>query len=508
MEVLLLVLTISLPLLLLFKLGNYYVSNLNPRPPGPRGLPLIGDMHKFDTLNTHLYLYKLSQKHGPLMSLQLGSVRILVISSARAAKEVFKYHDLCFSSRPTSLSLQKISYNGSDIAFAPYSLYWRDMRKLCTLHLFSSQRSQSFQPIREGEVARMVRAIRDEAAAGSSIVNLSKTLTTLTSSVIFRITFGKRYDEEEEYGSMNDTQNKISSKFHWVLTETQANLSSLFLADCFPVMGHLIDRLSGAWSRLEKSCNEIDAIYQQLIDEYLHTSGTASTQDGSILDILLQMKKDSSDFTLDHIKAILMNVLVAATDASAAAVVWAMTLLIKNPAPMKQVQQEVRDLMGKKGFVDENDVQKLVYLKAVVKEAMRLHPPSPLLLPRETIDKCVINGYQIEAKTRVYVNAYGIGRDPECWDNPDEFLPERFMNSSIDFRGQHFELIPFGTGRRICPGISMGVATTELALANLLYSFNWELPPGKDRKDIDMAALPGITMHKKNHLCLVPVIVN
>ncbi|WOH00909.1 hypothetical protein DCAR_0520285 [Daucus carota subsp. sativus] len=508
MEVLLLVLTISLPLLFLFKLTNYYVRKLNNRPPGPRGLPLIGDMHNFDTLNTHLYLYKLSHKYGPLMSFQLGSVPILVISSARAAKEVFKYHDLCFSSRPSSVGLQKISYNGLDIAFAPYSLYWKDMRKLLTLHLFSSQRSQSFQPIREGKVARMVKAIRDEAATSSSTVNLSKIITTLASSVMFRIAFGKRYDEEEEYGARNDTKNKISSKFHWLLTETQANLSSLFLADCFPVMGHLIDRLSGTWSRLEKSCHEIDAIYQQLIDEYLHTySGTASTQDGSILDILLQMKRDSSDFTFDHIKAILMNVLVAGTDTSAAAVVWAMSLLIKNPTPMKKVQQEVRELIGEKGFVDENDVQKLVYLKAVVKEAMRLHPPSPLI-PRETIDKCVINGYEIEAKTRVYVNAYAIGRDPECWNNPDEFLPERFENSSIDFRGQHFELIPFGTGRRICPGISMGVATTELALANLLYSFNWELPPGEDRKDIDMAALPGMTVHKKNHLCLVPVIVN
>ena len=171
---------------------------------------------------------------------------------------------------------------------------------------------------------------------------------------------------------------------------------------------------------------------------------------------------------------------------------------------MKKAQKEVREVTGEKGFVAENDVQKLVYLKAVVKEAMRLNPPIPLLIPRQTIEKCMINGYDIEAKTLVYVNAYAIGKDPECWENPNEFLPERFMMSSIDFKGQDFELIPFGVGRRICPGMAMGVATTELALANLLYPFNWELPPGEDRKDIDMAALPGITMHKKNHLCLVP----
>ncbi|XP_074369037.1 cytochrome P450 71A9-like [Apium graveolens] len=504
MEVLLLAI-FFLPLFLLF-ISRIYKLNL--RPPGPRGLPLIGNMHQFDTANTHLYLYKLSQKHGPLMSLKLGTVKYLVISSASAAREVFKYHDLCFSSRPASVGLQKMSYKGLDIAFAPYSLYWREMRKICTLNLFSSKRSQSFQPIREQEVARMVKSIRDEAAAGSSVVNLSETLTTLTSSVIFKITFGKIYDDEEEYGAMN--HNKMSSKmksFHWLLTETQAIFASFFLTEYFPIIGHLIDRLSGAWSRVEKSSNKIDAFYQQVIDEYLHSS-PASTHECSILDILLQMKKDSSDFTFDHIKAILMNVLVAGSDTSAAAVVWAMTLLIKNPSKMKKVQQEVRDITGNKGFVDENDVQKLVYLKAVVKEAMRWHPPLPLLLPYETIDKCVISGYQIEAKTRVYVNAYAIGRDPECYEDPDEFLPERFMNSNIDFKGHHFELIPFGAGRRMCPGISMGVATTELALANLLYSFNWKLPPGKIKEDIDMATATGLTVHKKNHLCLVPVIIN
>ncbi|XP_074369031.1 6,7,8-trihydroxycoumarin synthase-like [Apium graveolens] len=497
MEIALFLLTISLPILLLFKLKNYYARKSNHRPPGPRGLPLIGNMHQFDSVNTHIYLYKLSQKYGPLMSLQLGSVQTLVISSASAAKEVFKYHDLCFSSRPTLVGSWKLSYNGIEIIFGRYSEYWREMRKITTLHLFSSKRSQSFQPIREQEVARMVKTIRDGAAADSYIVNLSKTLMTLTSSIIFRITFGKGYDDE---GAEND--NSMSSKFHWLLTETQANFVSFFLTDYFPLMGRLIDRLSGACARLEKSFNALDAFYQQLIDEHIHSS-TVSAQDCSILDILLQMKKDSSEITLDHIKAILMNVIVAASDTSAAAVVWAMTLLIKNPSEMKKVQQEVRDLTGKKGFVDENDVQKLVYLKAVVKETMRLNPPVPLLVPRETIEKCVINGYEIEAKTLVYINAYAIGKDPESWENPNEFLPERFINSSIDFKGQDYELIPFGAGRRICPGISMGVATTELALANLLYSFNWELTPGVQLEDIDMATLPGITMHKKNHLNLV-----
>ena len=202
-----------------------------------------------------------------------------------------------------------------------------------------------------------------------------------------------------------------------------------------------------------------------------------------------------------------LDFIVAASDTSAAAVVWAMTLLVKNPPQMKKVQQEVRDITGKKGFVDENDTQNLAYLKAVVKEAMRLHPPAPLLV-RDAAKNCVVSGIEIEANTRVYVNTYAIGRDPEFWETPEDFLPERFMNSSIDIKGHDYELLPFGAGRRMCPGMSMGMAMTELVLANLLYSFNWEVPPGEKTADIDMATLPGLTAHKKNHLCLVPRIVD
>lgn len=164
----------------------------------------------------------------------------------------------------------------------------------------------------------------------------------------------------------------------------------------------------------------------------------------------------------------------------------------------------MRILIGKKDFVDEDDVQKLPYLKAIVKETMRLHPASPLLVPRETIEKCVIDGYEIPAKTLVFVNAWAIGRDPEFWENPEEFLPERFIGSSIDFKGQDYQFIPFGAGRRICPGLYLGAAMVELALANLLYSFNWETPPGMKGEDIDTLVKPGVTMHKKNALCLLP----
>ena len=199
----------------------------------------------------------------------------------------------------------------------------------------------------------------------------------------------------------------------------------------------------------------------------------------------------------------MQNIFIAGTDTSAATLVWAMTGLMKNPKVMKNVQEEVKNLKGDKPFIYEDDLQNLPYLKAVVKETMRLHPAVPLLVPRETIQTSHIEGYEIPKKTLVHVNAWAIGRDPEAWDSPEEFKPQRFLESEVDFKGQDFQLVPFGAGRRGCPGIYMGAVTVELALANLLCLFDWELPVGLKKEDIDTEVIPGITMHKKNALCLV-----
>lgn len=158
--------------------------------------------------------------------------------------------------------------------------------------------------------------------------------------------------------------------------------------------------------------------------------------------------------------------------------------------------------MGKKGFVGEDDIEKLPYLKAVVKETLRLYPAVPLI-PKPVTEACIIDGYEIEAKTFVLVNMWAIGRDPELWENADEFLPERFLNTSLDFKGQQFEYIPFGSGRRICPGASLAIANMEVALANLVYFFNWETPHGNREKDIDTDTSVGLVLHKKNPLYLV-----
>ncbi|KAK3001565.1 hypothetical protein RJ639_021235 [Escallonia herrerae] len=489
-----LLLLLGLPILLLCLVPKCRAGQTRSAP-GPPGLPFIGNLHQLDNSALHRHLWQLSKKYGPIMSLRLGIIPTLVISSARMAKEVFKTHDLTFSGRPTLLGQQKLSYNGLDVAFSPYNDSWRELRRVCVLNLFSPKRAESFRPIRQEEVSRMINKI-SKLATSSKLANVSETLVTLTSNIISRIALGKQYDDDGHE----------ARRFLGIIRESEAVFMAFFVSDYFPPLGWL-DRSTRSYHRLQKNFKEMDTFYQELIDEHLNPKRPKSTQE-DIIDIMLQLRKDqlsSFNLTMDHIKAVLMDILLGATETSRATVVWAMAELMRNPPFMKKAQEEVRQLIGKGVNVEEDALEQLPYLKAVVKETMRLHPAGPLLLPRETTQSCVIDGYEIQPKTLVFVNAWAIGRDPEAWENPEKFLPERFLgDSTIDFKGRHFELVPFGAGRRGCPGMSMGAMTVELALANLLHSFDWKLPDGTEKEDIGTEGKSGLVVSPKHDLCLVP----
>ena len=198
---------------------------------------------------------------------------------------------------------------------------------------------------------------------------------------------------------------------------------------------------------------------------------------------------------------------MAGTETSSTVLEWLMAELIKNPRVMKRAQEEVRRVVSKKLKIDVNDISKMNYLKCILKETVRLHPPVPLLLPRETLTSVNIGGYDIPPNTRVVTNAWAIQMDPKVWERPEEFLPERFEGNSADFKGQDFEFIPFGGGRRGCPGLTFGVASVEYVAANILYWFDWKLPGDNVKgEDLDMSEVNGVTVTKKIPLYLLPVL--
>ncbi|KAL5780650.1 hypothetical protein ACOSQ2_011387 [Xanthoceras sorbifolium] len=433
-------LLISLPVCHLFLLQRHSTKTRRVLrfPPGPSGLPFIGNLHQFDHSNPPRYMWKLSRQYGPLVHLRLGSLPTLVVSSAKMAKEVYKCHDLEFCGRPFLFGQQKLSYNGLDLAFSPCNANWRELRKICVV----PNRVQQFSPVREEEVSRMIGKISKSVDAFNKPVNL--------------IAFGKRYEDD---GSE-------IRRFHALLSEAQVMLASFFFADLFPSMGW-IDRLAEMICRLENSFKGFEIFFQELIDEYLDPNISKTEQKEDIINVLLQLLKEREfkfNISLDHIKA---NVFVGGTDASAATVIWTLTYLMKNPKYMEKAEEEIRCVIGNKDFINQDDVRNLPYLKAVVKESMRLQPAVPLS-PRSTIEKCILEGYEIPARTLVF--------------NVEEFNPNKFIGSCIDLKGQNFELVPFDGGKRSCPGIYMRIAMVEHALANLLHEFDWELPAGMRKK--------------------------
>ena len=197
------------------------------------------------------------------------------------------------------------------------------------------------------------------------------------------------------------------------------------------------------------------------------------------------------------------DLIAGGTDTSATTVEWAMSELLKQPHLIDKATAELDRVVGTRRWVSERDIPGLPFLDAVVKETMRKHPVAVLLAPHLALRDCCVAGYHVREGTRVFVNTWSLGRDPSSWDRPEEFRPERFEGRAVDVRGQSFELLPFGSGRRMCPGYSLGLKMISSALANLLHGFNWKLGEGVRAEDLDMDELPGLTIARKNPLVAV-----
>ncbi|XP_042026463.1 cytochrome P450 71A1-like [Salvia splendens] len=476
----------SLPIILILYFQTQKPKNGNKLiPPGQPGLPLIGNLHQIDGQFQYKYFQRLSKQYGHVMFLNLGIRHLIVISTAEAVKEITKSNDAIFSSRPSFVAAKRLSYNHLDIGFSSYNDTWREMRKISNLHLFSSKQVQSFHPIFRDEVSKMMEKIARDASS-STVVNFTDTTMSLLTNIFSRIAFGKIYGKD---------------RFMDLLHETQPILGGFFMEDYFPWL-RWIDRLSGMTAKLDKNFHNLDLFYQELIEEHMNPNRPKS-MDGDFIDIMLRIKENgSSSFapTINHIKGVLMDLVTGGSDTTAIALEWTMTALMEKPLVMKKLQEEIRRFGGKKDMINKQDIEKLSYLRAVVKEGLRMYPPAPLLVPRETTNKCSVNGYEIEGGSMVFINAWAIGRDPATWENADEFMPERFLEG-----GQNPELITFGFGRRGCPGMGMAIAELELALANLVYKFNWEFPK---EEDIDLECKPRATLlRKKNALRLIAKVV-
>ncbi|ESR36371.1 hypothetical protein CICLE_v10030381mg, partial [Citrus x clementina] len=402
------------------------------KPPEAAGAwPCVGHLHLLAGSNQliHRTLGKMADKYGRAFLIHLGIHRALVISS-----------------------WELMGYDHAIIGFAPYGSYWREVRKLSTAQLLSNHRLELLKHVRDTEVKVFIKELHEQCAknGGHVAVEMKERFKDLAMNIIVRMVAGKRY-----YG--------------------------LFLAsDNIPFLGWL-DTVKGYTGQMKRTAKELDDVFGRLVHEHRHKrlNGSINKDEEDFIDVMLSVMDDGKTSPEDAdtvIKATCLSVISGGNDTTVTTFTWALSLLLNNRHVLKKAQDELDIHVGKNRQVEESDVKNLIYLQAIVKETLRLCPPLPLSAPREAMEDCTIDGYHIPAGTRLIVNLWKMHRDPSIWANPSEFIPDRFLNENakLDVNGQDFEFLPFGSGRRKCPGISFALQVQHLTLARLLHAFNLE----------------------------------
>ncbi|GMJ07293.1 TRANSPARENT TESTA 7, CYTOCHROME P450 75B1 [Hibiscus trionum] len=471
-------------------------------PPGPKPWPIIGNLNLIGSL-PHQSLHKLSQRYGPLMHLKFGSHPVLVASSAEMAKEFLKNHDHIFASRPQTAVGKYTNYNYCNIVWAPYGPHWRQGRKIYLNQLFTSKRLESLEYIRVEEMRAFVSRLY--GLSGKPIV-LKDQLSRFTLSIISRMVLGKKYFSVSGDNQIGSNSILSLQEFQEIMDEWFMLNGVLNIGDWIPWLDFL--DLQGYVKRMKALRIKLDRFYDHVLDEHKRKKKELEkdfvAQD--MVDLLIQLADDLDPdvkLTDDGVRGFTQDLIAGGTDSSATTVEWAISELIKHPQLIKQATEELDSMIGKERWVKEDDIPQLPYIEAIMKETMRKHPVAALIAPHLAMEDCNVAGYDIRKGTRVFINTWSMGRDSFLWKQPEEFRPERFLGRKIDIRGRNFELLPFGSGRRMCPGYTLGLKMIQTSLANLLHGFNWELPDNTKVEDLNMDEVYGLATPRKFPLVAV-----
>ncbi|KAE8675296.1 Cytochrome P450 82A3 [Hibiscus syriacus] len=487
-------------------LGRENARNKSRMAPEPQGaLPIIGHLHLLGGSNQLLYrtLGAMADKHGPAFTIRLGSRRAFVVSSWEVAKECFTINDKALASRPTTVAAKHMGYNYAVFGFAPYSPFWREMRKIATLELLSNRRLEMLKHVRISEVDMGMRELYSLCYNNSSspmLVELKQWFENLTLNVVVRMVAGKCYFGASavcDDGEARRCQKAISQFFHLI--------GIFVVSDALPFLWWL--DMQGHEKAMKKTAKELDDILEGWLKEHRQrriSGGNKREEDQDFIDVMLSLQEEGqlSTFQFDadtSIKSTCLALILGGSDTTAGTMTWAISLLLKHRDMLRKAQEELDFHVGQERAVDDSDIKNLVYLQAIIKETLRLYPAGPLLGPREAMNDCTIAGYHVPANTRLIVNVWKIQRDSRVWPDPSAFIPERFLTShaDTDVRGQQFELIPFGSGRRSCPGASFALQVLHLTLARFLHAFELTTP---SNQQVDMTESPGLTIPKATPL--------
>ncbi|PIA38447.1 hypothetical protein AQUCO_02800274v1 [Aquilegia coerulea] len=413
--------------------------------------------------------------------------------------EMFQNHDLAFASRKTNEATGAHFYDKGSMALAQYGPYWRMLRRICTTELFTNNRINGTESLRSNGIDKLTRWLWEEAQKKGS-VEVARFIALCTVNIIGNVTLTKDniVDPELEEGT------EFLASFG-LATELSGKPN---VADFFPFLRWFDPQnvLKNAKLAIAPPINFVSCFVKERLLE--RQKGQINARK-DFLDVMLDFKGNQKNGETDaimserNISIVILELFMASTDTTTSTIEWAITELLRHPNIMKNVQMELDQVVGPNKNVKENDIGELPYLQAVVKETLRLHPPVPLLIPRKAVEDTEYMGYSIPKGTQIFVNIWAIGRDPDSWEEPLSFKPERFLSSGIDYKGQHFQYLPFGAGRRSCIGIMLAQRMLYLALGSLIHSFEWAFEDGVTPETIDMKEKFGTSLRKADPLNVV-----
>ncbi|PIA55938.1 hypothetical protein AQUCO_00700331v1 [Aquilegia coerulea] len=485
-------------LFIILKVFSQVNKNKN-LPPSPFALPILG----------HIYLYKkpltrtlqsLSNRYGPILFLQFGSRPVLVISSVSLVEECFTKNDIIFANRPSSIAGDHLTYNYTIFAWSPYGYHWRNIRRITTIEIFSSKSLQMSAKIRKEEICSLVSSLFRRSTGGSSQhFNLKFMFSQLMFNIIMRLVAGKRCFEE--FIMDLDEQKRL----HTLSKEIFAPGMIFELGDFLPILRKIGYTEEKCQIKIHKSR---DSFLQNLINEFrrkqIHSSTTTTGEDKkkktTIIEALLSIQEaEPEQYSDDFIKGILLLMFTAGVDTSSLTLEWAMSLLLNHPDILQKARSEINHNVHDR-LLEDYDLAKLPYLHCVINETLRLYPVAPLLVPHFSSEECTVGGYNIPRGTVLYANIGAIHRDPKVWTDPDKFMPERFEGVQGE-KEMGFKFMPFGVGRRMCPGANLAMRVVALALGTLIQCFEWERV-GQEQVEMHETNT-GVTMPKADPLIAI-----
>ncbi|ESR66693.1 cytochrome P450 family 81 subfamily D polypeptide 8 [Citrus sinensis] len=478
-------------LIALYIVATHLNNKIKNLPPNPfPALPIVGHLYLiFKNKPLHRTLSQLSSKHGPVLLLNLGTRRVLLLSSPSAVEECFTKSDVVFANRPRILLGEHLGYNSTSLVWSPYGSHWRNLRKLLSHDILSNTSLQTLSCcIRKDEVRSLIQRLINNQ---NQTVDMKSAFLDFTLNVITRMMAGKRYFGDDVAARVAEE----AERFREMMAETVRVGGGVNALDVLPVLKWLA---FGAAERKFIALQEKrDRFMQDLIEDNKRKMGIDHANDRrmkTMVEVLLSLQdqSDAQFYKDETIKSLMLVFLVAANDTSLGTIEWAMSLLLNNPDILEKARSEIDNQIGFDRFVDELDLTKLPYLRCIILETLRLYPAGPFLLPHESSEECTVGGFRIPRGTMLLVNIWAIQNDPKIWENPTKFNPERF--EGIEGARDHgFKFMPFGSGRRSCPGEALSMRIVGLTLGSLIQCFEWERVGEKME---DMAEASGLVLAK------------